>query len=41
VHSAPHERHPREPRKSPTEEESFHAAIAEAERFQELEMDFV
>ncbi|MDQ0617708.1 hypothetical protein [Arthrobacter globiformis] len=41
VHSSPHEWHPREPRKSPTEREAFEAAIAEAERFLQVEMDFV
>ena len=30
VHSAPHEWHPRGPRKSPTEQEAFQAAVAEA-----------
>jgi len=41
VHSAPHEWHPREPRKSPTEQEAFEAAVAEAQRFLQVEMDFV
>jgi hypothetical protein len=41
VHSSPHEWHPREPRKSPTEREAFEAAVAEAERFLQVEMDFV
>jgi hypothetical protein len=41
VHSTGHEWHPRSPRQSPTEEEAFHAAIAEAERFLEVEMSFV
>jgi hypothetical protein len=41
VHSAPHEWHPKFPRQSPTEEESFAAAVAEAERFLQVEMDFV
>jgi hypothetical protein len=41
VHSAPHEWHPREPRQSPTENEAFLAAVAEAERFLHVEMDFV
>ena len=41
IHSAPHEWHPREPRKSPTELEAFRAAVAEAERFLQVEMYFV
>ena len=41
VHSAPHEWHPREPRTSPTELEAFRAAVAEAERFLQVEMYFV
>lgn len=41
VHSAPHEWHPREPRKSPTEHEAFEAAVAEAEQFLRVEMYFV
>ena len=41
VHSAPHEWHPREPRMSPTELEAFRAAVAEAERFLQVEMNFV
>ncbi|SDK45617.1 hypothetical protein [Arthrobacter sp. ok362] len=41
VHSAPHEWHPREPRKSPTELEAFEAAVAEAQRFLQVEMYFV
>ena len=41
VHSAPHEWHPREPRKSPTELEAFQAAVAEAQRFLQVEMYFV
>lgn len=41
VYSSPHEWHPREPRKSPTEEEAFRAAVTEAERFLQVEMDFV
>ena len=41
VHSAPHEWHPREPRQSPTEQEAFLAAVAEAERFLQVEMYFV
>ncbi|WP_326958169.1 MULTISPECIES: hypothetical protein [unclassified Arthrobacter] len=41
VHSAPHEWHPREPRTSPTEAEAFRAAVAEAERFLQVEMYFV
>ena len=41
VHSAPHEWHPREPRKSPTEREAFEAAVAEAERFLQVELYFV
>jgi hypothetical protein len=41
VHSAPHEWHPRKPRQSPTEDEAFQTAVAEAERFLQVEMDFV
>ena len=41
VHSAPHEWHPRKPRQSPTEHEAFLAAVAEAERFLQVEMYFV
>ena len=41
VHSAPHEWHPREPRTSPTELEAFRAAVAEAERFLQVELYFV
>ena len=41
IHSAPHEWNPRQPRKSPTEKEAFLAAIVEAERFLQVEMDFV
>lgn len=41
VHSAPHEWNPRQPRKSPTEHEAFLSAIVEAERFLQVEMDFV
>lgn len=41
VHSAVHEWNPRRPRTSPTEQEAFMAAIAEAERFLQVEMDFV
>ena len=41
VHSAPHEWHPRQPRESPTEQEAFLAAVAEAERFLQVEMYFV
>lgn len=40
VHSAPHEWYPRAPRTSPTELEAFRAAVAEAERFLQVEMDF-
>ncbi|MET4899584.1 hypothetical protein PV760_02765 [Paenarthrobacter sp. CC6] len=41
VYSAPHEWHPREPRTPPTEQDSFIAAVAEAARFLQVEMDFV
>lgn len=41
VHSAPHEWHPRAPRQSPTEDEAFQAAVAEAVRFLQVEMYFV
>ncbi|MGW9413388.1 hypothetical protein [Arthrobacter cupressi] len=41
VHSSPHEWHPREPRTPPTEEEAFRAAVDEAARFLQVEMDFV
>ncbi len=43
VYSAPpHEWHPpREPRTRPTEQDSFLAAVAEAARFLQVEMDFV
>jgi hypothetical protein len=41
IHSAAHEWNPRQPRRSPTEQEAFLAAIAEAERFLQVEMDFV
>ncbi|WOH20091.1 hypothetical protein IRJ34_07140 [Paenarthrobacter sp. GOM3] len=41
VYSAPHEWHPREPRTPPTEQESFAAAVTEAARFLQVEMDFV
>ena len=41
VHSSPHEWHPREPRTPPTEEEAFRAAVDEAARFLQGEMDFV
>ncbi|GAC1485281.1 MAG: hypothetical protein NVS1B16_14380 [Pseudarthrobacter sp.] len=41
VHSAPHEWHPRDPRTAPTEQDAFLAAIAEAERFLQVDMDFV
>lgn len=41
VHSSGHEWHPREPRQSPTEDEAFQAAVAEAERFLQVEMFFV
>ncbi|CAM3078983.1 hypothetical protein PSET11_02380 [Arthrobacter ulcerisalmonis] len=41
IHSAAHEWSPRHPRESPTEQEAFQAAVAEAERFLHVEMDFV
>ena len=41
IHSAPHEWHPREPRKSPTEFDAFQGAVSEAERFLQVEMYFV
>ena len=41
VYSAPHEWHPREPRTPATEQEAFLAAVAEAARFLQVEMDFV
>ena len=41
VHSAPHEWNPRQPRRSPTEQEAFLSAVAEAEMFLQVEMDFV
>lgn len=41
VHSAPHEWNPRQPRTPPTVQEAFVAAVAEAERFLQVEMDFV
>ncbi|MFE4195384.1 hypothetical protein ACFRJ9_05945 [Paenarthrobacter sp. NPDC056912] len=41
VYSAPHEWHPRDPRTPPTEQEAFLAAVAEAARFLQVEMDFV
>lgn len=41
VHSAAHEWHPKSPRQSPTEDEAFQSAIGEAERFLQVEMNFV
>lgn len=41
VHCDPHEWYPRHPRKPPTEQEAFAATVAEAERFLQVEMDFV
>ncbi|MCY0904632.1 hypothetical protein [Arthrobacter sp. H14-L1] len=41
VRSSAHEWHPRLPRQSPTEDEAFAAAVAEAERFLQVEMSFV
>lgn len=41
VHSAVHGWQPKDPRRAGTETAAFHAAIAEAERFLQVEMDFV
>lgn len=41
INTADHEWHPHTPLLSPTEEEAFAAAIASAEAFLQVEMDFV
>lgn len=41
VHSAVHSWQPKKPGSSKTETEAFQAAIAEAERFLQIEMDYV
>ncbi|MDJ0319752.1 hypothetical protein [Pseudarthrobacter sp. PS3-L1] len=41
VQSAPHEWFPRDPTASPTQREAFDAATAAAERFLQVEMDYV
>lgn len=40
VYCTPHEWYPRQPRKRPTEQEAFLAAVLEAARFLQVEMDF-
>jgi hypothetical protein len=41
IHSENHEWHPRAPRQPPTEADAFASAIVAAERFLQVEMDFV